>query len=435
MSSLFGALSTAISGLKAQSAAFGTISDNIANSQTTGFKAADTSFADYLTSSTASVNDSGFVLARPAYNNAVQGTIASSTNTLALAISGNGFFQVNHETIDAAGGSTIGAQSEFTRDGTFKLDLNGYLVNDTSEALSGWAINPSTGVANQNALGPIKVDQASFAPVATSTVTLAANLPATSAAATPVASQINVYDAKGTVHVVDLQWTHAAADTWSLAINAPDAASPALGGAQVAFGAASGNGVPAGSIGSINNDTGTVTSLAYGANAPASLSFTADFGSGPQTIALKLGSYGQTSGVTQFAGTTYTLSGLTQNGVPPGAFSGVSIQPSGDVVINYDNNQTRTVARIPLAKFANPDALQRADGQAFTSTIGSGQPLEENAGTSGTGNLVTAATENSTVDIATEFTKLIVAQQAYSANTKVVTTADQLMQVTLNMKT
>ena len=434
MSSLFGALETAVSGLTAQSAAFSNISDNVANSQTTGFKGTDTTFADYLTNSTAVTNDSGFVAARPGYRNDVQGTIASSTNALALAISGQGFFQVSQTTNDATGAPQLSATAEYTRDGNFSLDSAGYLVNDTGQALNGWTANPLTGTINETQAGPIKVDQAALSPVATSKVSLTANLPATPASTTPVTSQVNVYDAKGTLHTVSLNWTQNATDDWTVAVNAPDAATPAVGGAEVKFGAASGNGVPAGTIGSIGTDTGTVTSTAYSASGAASLTFTADFGSGPQPITVALGTYGQATGLTQYAGSTYTLSGITQDGIPPGNFSGVTTESSGNVIANYNNGQTRIVGRVPLVRFADPDALQRQDGQAFTATAASGVALTNNSQSGGTGQLVTSALEGSNVDIATEFTKLIVAQQAYSANTKVVTTANELLQRTIDMK-
>ena len=434
MSSLFGALGTAVSGLTAQSAAFSNISDNVANSQTTGFKGTETDFADYLTTSTAATNDSGFVSARPGYLNDVQGTIAASTNPLALAISGNGFFQVSQVSNDATGTPTLGTTPEYTRDGNFSLDADGYLVNDTGEALNGWTADPATGAITENTASPIQVDQSAFSPVATSQVTLTANLPATPTANTPVTSTVNVYDAKGTMHTVSLSWTQNAQDDWSVAISAPDATTPAVGGAEVKFGTASGNGVGAGTVGSIANDTGAVTSTAYSANGPASLTFKADFGNGPQAITVGLGNYGESTGLTQFAGTEYSLGGISQNGIPPGNFNGVTMQSSGNVIANYDNGQTRIVARVPLVNFADPNALQRQNGQAFTQTAGSGVALTNNAGTGGTGSLVTSSLEGSNVDIATEFTKLIVAQQAYSANTKIVTTADNMLQRTIDMK-
>ena len=240
MSSLFGALDTSVSGLTAQSAAFANISDNVANSQTTGFKGVSTNFADYLTTSTNALNDSGFVAATPEYENNVQGTISTSTNALALAVSGNGFFNVSQAVSDGAGAVTLGTEPEYTRDGNFSLDNSGYLVNDTGQALNGWNADPVTGAISQTTIAPIKINQNSYSPIATSTVTLAANLPATPSSAGPVSSQVNVYDANGTLHTVTLSYTQNASNDWTVAISAPDATTPALGGAEVTFGTASG---------------------------------------------------------------------------------------------------------------------------------------------------------------------------------------------------
>jgi flagellar hook protein FlgE len=151
-------------------------------------------------------------------------------------------------------------------------------------------------------------------------------------------------------------------------------------------------------------------------------------------IALSLGNFGQSAGLTQYAGTSYSLRGLSQDGVPPGSFSSISTSTSGNLSVNYDNGQSRVIARVPVVTFASPNSLQRQDGQSFTASIESGNPLTQDAGTNGAGNLVTGSIEQSNVDIAQEFSKLIVAQRAYSANTKLVTTADQLLQETIDMK-
>ena len=133
-------------------------------------------------------------------------------------------------------------------------------------------------------------------------------------------------------------------------------------------------------------------------------------------------------------GPTYSLRALSQDGVAPGSYSGVVMHANGDVVVNYDNGQSRVVARVPVVTFANANALQREDGQAFETTRESGAAQTVQSGTNGAGSLVTSSVESSNVDIAREFTKLIVAQRAYSANTKLVTTADELLQSTLDMK-
>jgi flagellar hook protein FlgE len=304
-------------------------------------------------------------------------------------------------------------------------------------------------------------------------VTLSANLPATptpgtatativppATTASPLASQITVYDALGTAHMVTLNWTQnpdpitgiAVPGDWNVQIQSKDSisstpGSPAsaadtdAGTARVQFGAASGSAVPEGTIGQISQPTTTSTSgsiatiatLGYSTGKPATLDFTTDFGSGPQKITLNLGTYGSSSGVTQFAGSAYDLLGLTQDGVPPGSFAGVTAEENGSVIVNYNNGQTRTIAQIPVVTFNAPNALQSQNGQAFTATPSSGTPLAEAVGTNGAGTLVTGSVEGSNVDIASEFSQLIIAQQAYSSNAKVVTTANAMLQATLQM--
>ena len=438
--SLLGALNSAISGLTAQSTAFSNISENVANAQTVGYKQVDTSFVDYLTTSSNAVNEPGAVVALPVYANSVQGTIKQTSNPLNIAIVGQGFFPVSESTgTTSAGVTTFSPQQFYTRAGDFQINNTGYLLNSAGLYLNGWQVDPTSGVVNQNTLAPIQVSQTVFNPVATSAVQLSANLPATPAAKTatataPISSDINVYDALGTVHTVTLDWVQTAPNDWTVSIDAPGLVPPALGSAEVTFGATSGNPVPAGTIGQIGTVTGTVAAAGYAAGQPASLTFAADFGSGVQTISLNMGTYGLTNGVTQYAGSTYSLSGLTQNGMPPGSFSSVVTQPDGRVIVNYNNGQSRTIAQIPITTFNAPDKLQNQNGQAFTATLLSGTPTAEQANTNGAGNIVTSSVEGSNVDLATEFSHLIVAQQAYSANAKMITAADQLLTTTIDMK-
>jgi flagellar hook protein FlgE len=573
--SLFGAINTAVSGLTAQSTSFGNISEDVANSQTVGFKRVDTSFTDYLTTSTATNNVPGAVVATPDYVNNIQGTVTQTDNPLGMAIAGQGFFAVSQPTGEVNGVTTYNPQQFYTRAGDFTMNATGYLVNSAGQYLNGWTVNPATGIADQNALVPIQVNQSTYNPVATQNVTLAANLPATPASGTatnasPLSSQITVYDALGTAHSVDLNWVQNqnSSNTWTVQVEVPDAKSTLgngttpnytfAGQATVTFGNVSSTLPPAGTIESITpvpaptatpggtaqslgaksdsfgtgssdgnggfnyaetkddgsgsatglattnwdipagyittttsnttsgtasdtttpptvNADGTITfaetidnlstttvrtitippsgggTLALPVNngvtnpgqyiagataqAPATLGFTTNFGSGNQTISLNLGTYGGTTGVTQFAGSTYSLLGLTQDGVAPGSFSGVTAQDNGNIVVNYNNGQTRTIAQIPLVTFNAPNSLQGQNGQSFTATPGSGSPLAEAASSNGAGNLVVGSVEGSNVDIATEFSNLIVAQQAYSSNAKVVTTANTMLQATLQMVT
>ena len=432
--SLFGAMDTAISGLNAQSAAFSNIGDNVANSQTVGFKRVDTSFEDLLTQSNATVNQSGAVVARPDYANTVQGTVTQTDKPLDMAIAGQGFFTVSSQAGENKGVPVFSPQPQYTREGDFALNKDNYLVNQSGSFLNGWPVDAS-GAVDQTTLKPIQISQGGISAVPTSEVKLVANLPATPASTAPIASQVQVYDSVGQTHPLQLSWTPVAgtANAWQVAISQPGATTP-IGVADVNFGTAGNPAAPQGTVGSITAVSGAVTGSTYAAGSDAKLNLTADFGSGAQSLDLNLGTFGQANGLTQFTGSTYSEKTVTQDGVGPGAYSSVKTQANGDVVVSYDNGQSRTVARVPVTTFTNPDALQRQDGQAFTATKESGTAQTLAAGSNGAGGLVVSSVESSNVDIGKEFTKLIVAQRAYAANTKMVTAADDLLQQTLDMK-
>ncbi len=418
--SLLGAMNTAVSGLSAQSAAFSNISDNVANSQTTGFKGTDTSFIDYLTTSSATQNQSGSVATRPDYTNDVQGSISTSTDATAMAIDGQGFFAVSQATGTTTAGSTLfNPTTEYTRDGDFTLNKSGYLVNSAGEYLNGWQAD-ATGAVAQGSVSPIQVNQSQDQPVATSTVSLSANLPAGSTS-TSDSSQTTVYDAQGGTHTMSLAWSPGtAANTWNLTVSTD--------GTAAATGVASFD-----STGVLQSFTPTTGGTAEsGTGTPATLSVTPSYGGAP--ISVGLGTIGSSDGVTQFAGTSYNPRSIDQNGVAAGNFSSITIQSNGNVVANYDNGQTRTLAQVPVVTFADPDALQRQNGQAFTATVNSGSAQAQTQNGNGAGSLVVGSTEGSNVDIAAELSKLIVAQQAYSANAKMITAANQLLQTTIDMK-
>lgn len=430
--SLFGAMTTAVSGLSAQSVAFGNISDNVANSQTVGFKGVDTNFTDYLTQSTAQVNDPGSIVTTPDYTNTVQGTITQSTDPLALAISGQGFFAVSEQTgSSTAGQPEFSNQTYYTRAGDFTLDKNGYLVNSAGEYLQGWAVNPSTGVVNQSQLQPIQVSQAQFDPVATSQVNLAANLPAASAAGTTGSSTVDIYDTQGASHQLSLNWAATSTpNQWTLTLSDSGGT---IGSATANFNS---NGTLASVVPASNGANGSVTADGSDPNGTSGLiDFTAsDVSTGGNPIQLNLGTLNGSEGVTQFAASQYSLGNVTQNGVPPGSFTGITMDDNGNVIANYNNGQSQTIANVPLVTFRNADALQSQNGQAFTATAASGNAVANSVNTNGAGTLVAGSVESSNVDIATEFSKLIVAQQAYGANAKMITSANQMLQTTIDMK-
>ena len=431
--SLFGSMTTAISGLSAQARALGHVSDNLANSQTVGFKRIDTNFTDLVTQSGPTLHAPGSVLALPDFTNTVQGTVEQSENPLGLAIGGQGFFSVAQARGVADGLPTFDDRQFFTRAGDFRMDRDGFLVNGSNYFLQGWPVNAATG-PDRTTLTPIRVAQAVFNPIATTTVEISANLPATPPPATPgdarsFSTQVQVYDQLGTRHALTLSFAQTPgaagpppvpgpANSWQMSVSpAPTSGAVSI---PVVFAA--------------NGTIASFAGVAGATNAPVETVLAMDFGQGPQNVSLNIGRFGVAQGVTQYAGTEFSLRNLTQNGVPPGSYAGIGLRENGDVAVNYDNGQSRVIARVPLVAFSDPDKLQRLDGQAFMRTVQSGEARVTDASSNGVGKLVVGALEKSNVDIAAEFTKLIVAQRAYAANTRVVSTTDEMLQETINMR-
>jgi flagellar hook protein FlgE len=428
--SLFASMTTAITGMNAQARALGHVSDNVANSQTVGFKRTDTSFVSYLTESTATVHRPGSVVARPDYTNTVAGTISQSENPLSMAISGQGFFSVALPTGSVNGQVSFDERQFYTRAGDFQLDRDGYMVNGAGYVLQGWA-SDAAGQPDRTQIQPIRVSELVFNPIATGNIELSANLPAggTEAVSTPR----DVYDSLGTLQEMTFSWTPNGPNTWTLEITAPNGGG-SLGTVDVLFGQAAVPAVPDGTIGGFANASGSLVGATANPGDPALVSFSADFGQGPQAMTLNLGAFSAARGLTQYAEEEYTVRNFVQDGVPLGSFSSVGIRENGDVAINYDNGQSRVIARVPITTFNAPDALQRLDGQAFMRTVESGEARTSDPASNGAGRLATSSVEGSNVDIASEFSKLIIAQRAYTANTKIVTATDEMLQDTINMR-
>lgn len=754
--SILGAMFTAVSGINAQSRAIGHISDNIANSQTTGYKKVDTRFETLITVSNQNVHAPGGVIASPYFANQVQGNINQTQSATNLAITGQGFFIVSRADSQSATQTTFSPLRYYTRAGDFEVNRDGYLVNNGNYYLNGWSVDPETGVADTSVVSPIHIEQVIDEPTPTSQINFVGNLPANSKInPTPPLppSNVQVFDALGNPHNVQLVWTKRADNLWKLDIIAADSSldpvngnisgvndqtavtanvqpnvapvaqvdtvtlptaglapsrtlTVTIGSASVSVTAPStgysatqlasalvsaingnasmsatvtasnvvgntfqivadapgtpfsvslaGNGsgqsslfnVPAAlptgadtasfqigattvtvtgplasatavrdalvtaingnvtlaaqvtAVADPNNPTqfyvqadataGTFTAILGGTSAPVAVSsdppssfavttanvaavaqtdsltlggtvgpgeigdvftltigtqsisyitdgtetslsdlatrfaaqinnnpglgvtataagsvisltaanagvpfssaatasngtvpgfidvqfgtnpatagkvvavsnqfnpsgnatvpvlqtanqnidinFQVDYGLGAQTIALNLGQFQNTTGLTQFAGDTIDVSRLTQDGVPQGLLKDVKIRDNGDVELQYDNGRSRVFFRVPLAQFNDPTALKREVAQGFTETFDSGEVQIGNAGANGSGTMRGSALEGSNVDIAEEFSKMIVTQRAYSANTRVITTADEMLAEVLNIK-
>jgi len=221
--SIFGSLTTGIAGLQAQSTALGHISDNIANSQTTGYKRVDTAFTNLVLQSNARTHNPGGVVARPSYANSVAGNISTVDRTTNLAIRGQGFFSVSRLS-DVNGVATPTQERFYTRDGSFELDENRTLVNRSGYALNGYIYNEASG-SYTTTVSPISVTADIDSPVATKSITLKANLPTNPTSGTPIQpTTIQIYDATGTPRDITLGWRPGQTDgSWRLSIDTPGA--------------------------------------------------------------------------------------------------------------------------------------------------------------------------------------------------------------------
>lgn len=423
--SLLGALYAAVSGLNADSNAMGIISDNIANSNTTGYKETSTDFSTLVTQDSAtSLYSPGGVQSSPFYNVTQQGVLQSESSPTDLAISGAGFFVVN------SSASSTNAVS-FTRAGDFTVDANGNLVNSAGEYLQGQPLTYAQSEAlGNNTLTPADIPVSSLASlqtvnvtstagtaVATGNVSIAANLPANDTS-TPEPINITVYDSLGVPHPMTLTFTPTGtANQWSVS-----AALTNAGTSTVTI-------KPGDNIVQFDSSGNIAAGTTF--NAANALSIAWDpaitGGTSPQTITFNVGAVGSSSEMSQ-SGTQPTTGQIDQDGVAFGSFSGVTVGTDGIVTANYDNGLSRAIYLLPVATFNNPDGLQGVTGNAYEATNASGSVLLRQSGQGSAGTISPSELENSTVDIATEFSNLIVTQRAYEANSKVVTTADQMLE-------
>ena len=420
---LFTALQTSVSGLQAQSYAISNISGNIANSQTTGYKRVDTSFVDMMSETTPKREVAGSVLAQSQLTNTIAGNVVASNVPTNMSISGSGFFTVVQKTGDANGAATFAGTNAYTRRGDFAPTAEGYLMNGAGGYLTGNNLDPLTGQVTSS--GPLVIGNPTLPAQPTTTITYSANLPATpttSASTTPQNSiagpSITAYTASGAPVAINTRWsqvsTSATGSTWKLSYDSGTTGNPTWIDVATQF---------------TFDSTGKLTAPAATGTPPTNtVDLSGDTFSGYTFTNLKLDISG---GLTQYADPSgaVTTSTLSQNGATSGTLTSVAVGTDGKISGTFSNGAIKTLATVGIAQFANPDGL-RADSKGnYLQTADSGAPLTGLNGSTITG----ASNEQSNTDIATEFSKMIVTQQAYSANTRVMSTAQTMMSDLLNV--
>ncbi len=407
MSSTF---SIALSALKAQSEAIDTTGNNLANLNTTGFKGSTVDFKD-LFSEYLGI-DSGFQyglgVGAPISNQQfTQGAIQSSQSALAAAIQGNGFFVVN----------TPANQQLYTRDGNFIVDSNGVLKTQTGERVQGWTADANGAINSNVQPGDIIMPTGAVLPAkATSDISISANLNATTAAAGTYAVPIQIVDSLGATHALTVTFTKTGTNTWSY-------------NSAIPSGDLTSSGALTGGSGTINfNSDGTMPAAAT----PVSIAITGlTDGAQAMSISWDLNNANGAGAITQY-GEASTASS-SQDGTQAAQLTQVGIQQGGQVVASFSDGTQKVEAQLALASIQNPTSLQNVGNNNYATTTATATPSTGLPQSGGRGQIMGGELEGSNVDMATEFTNLIVYQSGYQASSKVITTADQMNQDLLNL--
>ncbi|WP_123193322.1 flagellar hook protein FlgE [Pannonibacter phragmitetus] len=406
--SLMGSLNSAISALAAQSQALSNISSNLANSSTTAYKASSTSFSNLIAGS--STSTSGGVTASTRASFSDQGLLTATGTSTNLAIDGSGFFVVSS--------SVTGGQTYYTRNGEFEVDQNGYLVNN-GYYLMGWQTDADgniIGGTSEASLVPIDIDAIQSSVGATTAVGIQANLPADAVEGDTFSTTVEIYDSLGSTHNMSVTWTKTGENTWEMAFD-----DPTLNGTT---------------SGTVSTDAIEITfnsdgTLASTNPSPATLSVTGwTTGAADTEVTLDLGTSGLANGLTQYASGSsdpyLKLDKITNDGLPYGSLTGVSITSDGSVIASYDNGDERTIYKIPVATFTNSNGLTLNSDGMYSRSPTSGNSTLQIAGTSGAGSINGGYLEASTTDTSTEFSRMLTAQQAYSAASQIISTSNSM---------
>jgi flagellar hook protein FlgE len=435
--SLYGAMFSGVSGLNAQSQALGMISDNISNVNTVGYKTAHAAFSTLVTQQTGNSYAPGGVRSSPLYSIDRQGLLQSSGSTTDLAISGQGFF-VLAETAAPTASDT----RSYSRAGQFTADAEGYLRSPTGYYLQGWRTDlAGTPVAANTSvltsLESIRVNSVSGSASPTSSIDLGLNLPASATAGDTETTNVTVYDSLGVEHTITLTWTKTAvANTWTAVATTDDAGATID---EIAVGAGAGYSVDVLFNGDGTPQSFTPSSTGVAVTTPPALAVsTWTSGATDSVMSMSMGTAGAigtavADGVTQFS-STYSVSFINQDGTQFGNFFGVKVDDNGIVTALFDNGETQKIYKIPIATFPNPNGLDAKTGTTYTQSERSGDFFLRAAKEANAGTIVPSALEASTSDLAEEFTNMIITQRAYAASTRIITTADEMLDELIRVK-
>jgi len=415
-----------LSGLNATSKNLEVIGNNVANANTFGFKSARAEFADmYATSmSGTGTNNIGIGVNLSAVaQQFTQGNIVTTENPMDLALNGAGFFQVTD------GRSPV----TYTRNGQFKVDREGFVVNNQGDKLMGYPAD-GNGIIQPGTAGPLRMPTAGIDPAATSTIRIEMNLDSRAATTLPTAgpqlvlsdprtynnaTSLTVYDAKGQDVALTYYFQKTATDTWNVYVTA--------NGAPVSVNGA-GDPLPSTTISfPANGGTPTAPVGAVSIDVPASTN-----ANGAQTLPIT-GIQLDLTGATQY-GSPFAVTDLVQDGYAPGQLVGIQFESNGIVTARYSNGQSKPAGQVEIATFRNNQGLLPMGGNGWARSFASGDPILGVPGDGNLGVIQSGALEESNVDLTGELVNMITAQRVYQANAQTIKTQDQVLQTLVNMR-
>jgi flagellar hook protein FlgE len=427
---------TAISGMNAASKNLDVTSNNIANANTVGFKESRAEFSDVYAASVSGVSNiqqgSGTRVANVAQQ-FTQGNINATGNNLDMAISGDGFFSLGSS-------ATSDQPSAFTRDGEFKLNKEGYVVNNQGKYLMTFKPNGTTVAAgfSTGVLQPLQVKASQGSPTATGAISVSSNLQSTQV--TPTAATVDptvpdsynhstsltIYDSQGNSHIASTYYVSQSPTTpnaWNVylfvdgkPINADGSAAPVpLDGTQTSM--------------TMTFDTAgnltTAMPLAYGPIASTTLD--PNLNVDPIDLTFDF------TGTTQYS-SVFSVNTLAQDGFPSGNLVGVDIDDSGVVYAKYSNGKSETLGQVALSRFPNPQGLAKLGDTSWAQSADSGERIVGAPGTGSFGKIQSGAVEASNVDLTSELVRLIIGQQAYQANAQAISVEKTITENILNIR-
>jgi flagellar hook protein FlgE len=434
--SISSSLNAGVAGLSANATRLATISDNIANSGTYGYKRATADFESMVINKSrgAGTYSAGGVRASTSRLIEERGSLVSTSNALDLAISGRGMLPV----IPSASVDNISGDQPMmmTTTGSFRTDSNGMLKTDSGLVLLGWPANadgtiPTLPRDTVTGLQPVVINANQTAGDPTTKMNLGVNLPAvateTGASGDTLPLSVEYFGNLGTSETLDITFeptipATGSSNTWTMIIKDSAQAGATIGEYTITFDDTRGNGgtlasvTPVGASPAYDSTTGTLDLQVLG---------------GP--LAMTIGKLGDANGLTQLSD-SFAPTAINKDGSPVGNLTAVEVDENGYVRATYDTGFIRTVYQIPLVDVPNPNGLTALNNQTFQVSPSSGSFFLWDAGDGPTGAMVGYSREGSTTDVAAELTNLIQTQRAYSSNAKVIQTVDEMLQETTNIK-